>query len=326
MYIDSIPLFSVIIPCYNVVEWIGRAFHSLEKQTFRNFEVVLVDDYSTDRTYDLLLNYRISSVLSVQVLRNGKNRGPGASRNYGIREARGEYVAFLDSDDWYEPDYLEQMYQTIRQTKAEIVFCDFFRCLETGKKVWIRNTALYTTETDRRQYIALCFDSLCVSVIRKKLFEKIVLPDLYNAEDSVTIPLLLAQSNKVSFFKKPLYNYLCRKNSLSTSKGLRVIKDVCAAYRYLQACLPKEYAKEMEFRGIRMIVYGVVFKALQARMSIRQLNDIIEEFKQNHKCWYNNDYLRYLPWRKRMFLKCVRWKMYSLLRLYVQLQEYLLKV
>lgn len=322
----SNPFFSVIIPCYNSCQLMERGLLSLEQQTYQQFEVVFVDDCSLDYTYKLLLEYCRKSNLCCRVLQNVKNSGPGISRNYGIREARGEYIAFLDSDDWYEPDYLEQMYQTIRQTEAEIVFCDFFRCLETGKKVWIRNTALYTTETDRKQYIALCFDSLCVSVIRKKLFEKIVLPDLYNAEDSVTIPLLLDQSNKVSFLKKPLYNYLCRKNSLSTSKGLRVIKDVCAAYRYLQTSLPKEYAKEMEFRGIRMIVYGVVFKALQARMPIRQLNDIIEEFKQNHKCWYNNDYLRYLPWRKRMFLKCVRWKMYSLLRLYVLIQGYLLRV
>lgn len=320
------PFFSVIIPCYNSWQFMERGLKSLNAQTYRNFEVLLIDDCSGDDTYERLLSYQKTSELNMRVFRNKWNCGPGGSRNYGIQQATGEFIAFLDSDDWYETDCLEQMFKEVSEREADVVFCDFYRCLADGKRTWIKCTAPYVDIKEKKQYVALCYDSLCVSVIRKKLFEKIALPDLYNAEDSVTIPLLLARSSKVSFLSKPLYNYLCRKNSLSTAKELRVIEDVCEAYRYLYTSLPNEYAKEIEFRGVRMIIYGVVFKALQAGMPGKQLNDIVDEFRQNNKYWYRNDYLKYLPWRKRMFLRGVRWKMYPLLRLYVRAQGLLLKV
>lgn len=322
----SSPFFSVIIPCYNSWQFMERGLVSLRQQTFCEFEVLLIDDCSVDDTYEHLLAYQKTSELRIRVFRNERNCGPGGTRNYGIQQALGEYIAFLDSDDWYETDCLEQMFKEVAERNADIVFCDFYRCLVDGKRKWIRCTDSYATIKDKKQYVALCYDSLCVSVIRKRLFEKVALPDLYHAEDSVTIPLLLAQSGKVSFLNKPLYNYLCRKNSLSTAKGLRVIQDVCEAYRYLYTSLPGEYVKEIEFCGIKMIVYGVVFKALQAGMPVSQLKYIIDEFKKNNKYWYKNDYLKYLPMRKQIFLRCVRWEMYSLLRLYVRIQVFLLKV
>lgn len=322
----SNPFFSVIIPCYNSWQFMERGLKSLTEQTYHDFEVLLIDDCSVDDTYERLLAYQKTSELKIRVFRNERNCGPGVTRNYGIQQAFGAYIAFLDSDDWYEKDCLEQMFREVSEKEADIVFCDFYRCLAEGERKWIRCTAPYVSIKDKKQYVALSYDSLCVSVVRRELFDKIALPNLYNAEDSVTIPLLLAQSSKVSFLSKPLYNYFCRKNSLSTTKELRVIKEICEAYRYLYASLPQEYSKEIEFRGIRLIIYGVVFKALQAGMLVRQINAIVDEFQQNNKYWYKNEYLKYLPYRKRMFVVCVRWKMYSLLRLYVLIQELLLKI
>lgn len=319
-------LFSIIVPCYNSWSLMERGLQSLEGQTFRDFEVLFIDDCSTDDTYVHLLHYQKISNLSIRLLKNEENCGPGKSRNQGIRQARGEYIAFLDSDDWYHVDFLEEMYKKIFQEKAEIVLCDFYRHLANGKSEWIQCSRPYLNITNKCQFVALCFDSLWVAVIKRELFGKVNLPPLYHAEDSVTISLLTAHAQSISFLNKPLYNYLCRKNSLSTTKELGVIEEVCEAFLYLSNCLPAEFEKEIEFRGIRMILYGVVFKALQAGVPLKDFGFRVDEFKHKNKYWYKNEYLTTLPWRKRLFLCCVRFKMYFWLRFYVRLQTYLLKV
>ena len=103
--------FSVIIPCYNSWQFMERGLRSLEEQSFSDFEVIFVDDCSTDDTYSRLITYQQSSTMNISVFRNEKNSGPGEARNNGIKRAQGEYLAFLDSDDWYEKDFLQKMYK-----------------------------------------------------------------------------------------------------------------------------------------------------------------------------------------------------------------------
>ena len=88
------PIFSIVIPCYNSWRYMERGLHFLEKQTFIDFEVIFVDDCSTDDTYCQLEKYQQQSILSIRIIRNIKNSGPGESRNYGIKMAKGDYIAF----------------------------------------------------------------------------------------------------------------------------------------------------------------------------------------------------------------------------------------
>lgn len=111
------PQISVIIPLYNKADYIRRALDSVFAQTFQKFEVIVVDDGSTDDGPKIVAGYDKSRF---QLLRQ-KNAGPGAARNRGIRAAQGKYVAFLDADDEWLPEYLEKSYETLEKNKT----CDF---------------------------------------------------------------------------------------------------------------------------------------------------------------------------------------------------------
>jgi len=95
------PLVSVIIPAYNAENYIEKAIQSVLEQTYPNFEVIVIDDNSTDRTVDVVREFRDERI---KLLVNEQNMGPSYSRNRGIIEAKGEWIALLDSDDWWDKD------------------------------------------------------------------------------------------------------------------------------------------------------------------------------------------------------------------------------
>ncbi len=116
---------SVIIPCYNVVSYIDRCLSSVMEQSIglENVEVICVDDASVDNTVEKLLVWEQTYPDSIIVVKSGKNGRQGTARNIGLTYASGDWVAFIDSDDWIEPDYLERLYE-----KADIKALDMGCC------------------------------------------------------------------------------------------------------------------------------------------------------------------------------------------------------
>ena len=100
------PDISVIIPCFNAEEYIVRCVEKLEEQTFKSFEVIIVDDCSNDNSVKLLEEVRDKSSADISIIKLEKNSGPGVARNVGIKNARGRYLAFCDIDDYYDPHFL----------------------------------------------------------------------------------------------------------------------------------------------------------------------------------------------------------------------------
>ena len=318
--------FSVIIPCYNSVNWLDVSLNSLEDQTFKHFEVIVVDDCSTDATYEYLLDYQKRSNICIRVLRNMVNSGPGVSRNIALKEANGKYITFLDSDDWYESDYLEQMFSRISLINADIVFCDFYRDFTNGKKKIIRCTALFSEKTTKKEYVALCYDSLCMMSIRRQLFNNVSLPLLYNAEDSAIVTLLVSKASKITYVSRPLYHYLCRKSSLSTCKSKEIACSFYQAYQFLEAEISLDFKDEIVFRGIKMILYGVVYNTFRFGGKRNSFEWMVEKFQKSNPDYFRNPYLKTLPRRKIFFIWCLRKKLDWILKLYCKVQEILLNI
>lgn len=118
----SIPAISVIIPVYNGENYLKRTLDCLKTQTFSDFELIFVDDGSTDRTTRVLKTFQNHAKIPTTVLTQ-KNKGPGAARNAGLSHARGNYLALLDADDIYEPELLEKLYKRAASTKADVTVC-----------------------------------------------------------------------------------------------------------------------------------------------------------------------------------------------------------
>lgn len=118
------PKVSVIIPAYNVAQWIGETLISVSRQTFDDFECIIVDDKATDNTCDVVNNF-IKNDSRFQLIRRQTNGGLSAARNTGIRAAKGDYIAFLDSDDMWHPNFLKRMLELIEKNDAWLAYCRF---------------------------------------------------------------------------------------------------------------------------------------------------------------------------------------------------------
>lgn len=114
-------LISVVIPCYNVAEWVKKCLNSVLTQTYTNLEVIAVDDGSTDNTAEILKSYTDYRLRIV----TQRNKGVSAARNNGIDYATGDYIAFVDSDDWLEPDMYSRLYQAIVNENANVSVCNY---------------------------------------------------------------------------------------------------------------------------------------------------------------------------------------------------------
>ena len=189
---------SVIIPCYNAEKYIKKCFEGLEKQTFREFDVIVVDDFSTDNSLNILYEIKQNSKLKIKVIKMKQNVGPGEARNVGIKASDSEYLAFCDSDDYYEENFLYCLYNKAVEQNADVVMCNSKLRLQNGS---FRNNSytnifkIYNTKSD---YIALSRTSLCYLLLRRNLFEDLPIPSLRNGEDMAIIPLLLAKAKIIT--------------------------------------------------------------------------------------------------------------------------------
>lgn len=116
-------LISVIIPVYNCEKYLNRCLDSILKQSYRNIEVILVDDGSTDYSLNICKEYE-NKDKRFKVF-NKENGGPSSARNHGLDRCNGEYIVFVDSDDYLSDDYLQRLYETMIKNNAEVVFCGY---------------------------------------------------------------------------------------------------------------------------------------------------------------------------------------------------------
>ena len=116
---------SIITAIFNSYDLMGSFFESLENQTYRNFEVIVVDDCSTDDSYKKLIDYKSKSKMDIKVFQTKTNSGPGIARNIGIEKATGDYVTFVDSDDWIEPNSLECIIKILGRQMVDVIIFDY---------------------------------------------------------------------------------------------------------------------------------------------------------------------------------------------------------
>lgn len=125
---------SIIIPVYNAEKYLKKCLDSIERQTMKEYEIVFVNDGSTDNTKQIIEEFKNKKICQVRC-KDKKNAGQAAARNEGLAMAEGEYVAFMDSDDYIKPDYLEKLYQAAVEYNSQAVTCGYYMVDEQGKLI-----------------------------------------------------------------------------------------------------------------------------------------------------------------------------------------------
>ncbi|MBR1884084.1 MAG: glycosyltransferase family 2 protein [Clostridia bacterium] len=127
-------LISVIIPCYNVKDYVRKAVDSVLNQSYKNLEIIIVDDSSTDGTYEILKEYEEENKGKITLIRNEENSGSAAySRNVALKVANGEYIGFIDPDDYVDEDYFLNLYNALKENDSLISCTDIVLVDEKGR-------------------------------------------------------------------------------------------------------------------------------------------------------------------------------------------------
>lgn len=207
-YVDEwlikMPLISIVIPAYNAIKYIDRCLESVRKQTYSNWECIVIDDGSTDDTLDCLRNWEKQDRRFR--IYTQKNKGMGPTRNRAISLAKGTYVTFVDSDDWVEPDYIKDMYTAILKKNADISKCNYY-FHDMGQN-GMKRLADITDEINVHDVSAYISPNMWSNLIDIRIFRdnNICMPGI-PMEDMAIYPLLLLKAEKVVSIGKPLYNY-----------------------------------------------------------------------------------------------------------------------
>ena len=229
-------LISVIVPIYNVSPYLRLCLESIEKQTYQHFEVLLINDGSRDNSKDICLEFAERDKRFKFI--EQQNAGLSAARNTGILNAKGEFLTFIDGDDFIESNYLEELYGTALKNNSEIVVGSYKRFNEEDNNYYIhvfdyreehykdRELIENIAQIERR---GIEFETSWGTLFHRRLFENVRFPVGKNIEDTRTNYKLYMESCKTSYIHKDLYIYRIRKGSLINSITESLLTDVLEA-------------------------------------------------------------------------------------------------
>lgn len=316
---------SVIIPLYNSEKYIRKCLDALVNQTYTDFEVIIVDDCSKDSSVEEVTSYICeSNINNFHFIQNEKNLGPSLTRKKAIELASGDYIAFCDSDDYYEPDYLECMVNNSNSFVNDIVFCSYKVLYSSGKSLE-HNVVKGIHGKSKREIIACGADSLCCLMIRKKILENLEYPNIRNGEDMSIIPVIISKAENFGFVEKPIYNYVYHENSLSKKPNAQIAQVLEISFHYIESNIGSIYADESEFLGIKNLLYGATLNILKLKGTKNDASEVASRFNDRYPNWINNKYFNSLPMYKKVYLFFVQRRMFQICRLLSIIHMYISK-
>jgi len=231
---------SVIIPVYNASRYIARCLESVERQTLREMEVILVDDHGTDDSSALARGFAEQSKrkdIVYRFIETPQNSGPAVARNLGLKEAKGEYVAFLDADDWIEPEMYETLYANAKAENADLSCGNAMQDFEDGQKSRVLTNPIITSNPisvdDRKRFLKTYVAYFWTYIYRREWLaqNEIVFANSKSAEDSAFIGCCMLAAKRFAQTEKALYHYVIHTGSLTQRKiwkGSEKRKSFCA--------------------------------------------------------------------------------------------------
>lgn len=238
----SNPAISLVMPVYNVENFLSKALTSVENQTFKDFEMIIVDDGSSDKSCEIAEKF-CGRNPNFKLIKQ-ENSGPAAARNTGVMHCKGEYIAFMDSDDYLEKNFLEELYKLAKKTGADITCCNFNMYFPNKNlKIYMPFNSLPGVYTKSKALRKLILDVSVHYFIWNKLYKRelfmernIKFDDMY-FEDISTSPRLFYFAKTVAFTSKALYNYTMRENSILHSINAKKVNDYIKALGIIKSFL-----------------------------------------------------------------------------------------
>ncbi len=298
-------LISVILTVYNAQPFLDRCIQSILNQSYKEIELIIIDDGSTDNSYSICTTYRLQD--SRVKLFHQANMGVSCARNRGIKEAKGEYLAFVDSDDYLHPRMYECLLYNLIHYQADISLCNYRRFTDSVKKTVSRKapskkhaTKTYTLSPytasvylygKRHEEIVVVWNKL----YKASLFEAIVFPSRKVYEDEHIIHKLLASSKRLVYSSASLYYYNQNLNSITHRVSHQRLDRLAA----LEARL-RFYERHLS----KTLLYYAYMRLITDLM--RTSYYVLIRLQDHSSYWYVNKKFIYYYHKKDIYLKDLR--------------------
>lgn len=255
------PKFSIIIPVYKVEKYINKCLESVFNQSFKDFEVIIINDGTPDKSMDIVKNYDVKVI-------EQKNQGQSTARNNGIKKAKGEYLIFLDSDDYWEKDLLNQINKSLKN-KPDVVRFQMKEIYEEQDGIIEYKEKGFKGLTGEKAFEEICkyhiVDAACPYAIKREYWNKNKFqfkPGLVH-EDYGLIPLIIIKAELVNSIEYIGYNYIQRTgstmNSTSYEKTKKKALDMLEHYRFLISEIDKTNINSKAFKSF--VANSIILKS-----------------------------------------------------------------
>jgi len=241
---------TIIIPVYNTEIYLCRCLDSILAQTFTDFECILIDDFSKDNSFEICENYARKDDRII-VLKNNENIGTSLTRQKGLDYANGEYVQFVDSDDYIETDMLEKMYEKALAENLDIVFCDLIVQQESGN-IYINAGINSKSKLEIIKNVGVTINAITSSlnnkIIRKRIFDKVIFSNTSYAEDKYISLQTTYYAEKIGYINSAFYNYVQNADSSSNNAKYDLKRKIehFDNYKLIIKFLTEKYGNALE--------------------------------------------------------------------------------
>ena len=304
--------FSLIIPVYNVRDYLAECLDSVVNQNYNNYEVIVVNDGSTDDSLKIARKYekRYSKLIKVYDKKNG---GLSDARNFGINKANGEYLFFIDSDDYIVKDALKIIDKKIGNSDILVFNILSGKKLDNAIKVVANDSNI--KNKDERYIVGK--PSAWNKVCKRELFDNIEFPKGLYYEDLATTPKLVFKTKKIKFIDDALYFYRIRDNSIMNKLEYNPKMDsIFVVLSQLKDYFNGEYKEEIEYLYIEHLLRGASLRYFDCGNCSLQLNKIVSVIKDNFPGWINNKYFKKESLKRRVMCYLFYKKCYFLIKLF----------
>lgn len=288
------PKLSVIVSVYNTEKYVEKCIDAILNQTYENIELLIIEDGSSDNSLNILKKYKNNN--KVKLLVNKENKGLSYSRNRGMKEASGQYIGFIDSDDYIEEDYYKNLMTSIVREKADVAICDMkFKYMTDNPYEVIVKCCDYHKFNKLNVIDNGVAASACNKVFSKKIITKYKFAEGKVNEDIAVVIPAIVNANKIAYAKHTYYYYIQRDNSLQNSafsdKRFDIIDGVDTTLERISGCPNYDKIKDaLVFNQIILLLAYVIPKEnnfKRRKEILKKYHQLTKKYKirQNHFYW-----------------------------------------
>lgn len=319
---------SIIVPVYGVEKYIDKCLNSLVKQSLKEIEIIVVNDGTKDNSQKIIDKYvkKYPDKIKSYIKENG---GQGSARNYGLEKANGEYIGYVDSDDFVEKDMYKKLYNKAKENNYDIVVCGNYNVSEDYQNKNI-DTFINNYNTDLEN---IFFGKMAVwnKIYKRDILikNKLEFKEKVWYEDLAFTLKAIMNSNTFAFIDEPLYDYLIREGSTMNNSNVQRNLEILDAFNdilsYIQHNKKEEYFSKIEFLAIDHIYISAIVRVLKVeaddKVKRETINKLIDYMNKKFPNYKNNKYINTLSKNRKIIYKLINIKMYGLINLIFKVKK-----